>query len=79
MKYLAALGRRSVHTEHAAGSFLGEIINRTPKTRQIEVVLMKANNKQIGTFIFKKMKHRLYFPPLYDRAFRANSMLLGQQ
>jgi hypothetical protein len=36
-----------MHTEHAAGSFLGEIINRTPKTGQIEVVLMKANNKQI--------------------------------
>ena len=68
-----------MHTDHAAGSFLGEVINRTPKTGQIEVVLMKANNKQIGTFIFKKMKYRLYLPPLYDRAFRANSMLLGQQ
>ena len=40
---------------------------------------MKANNKQIGTFVFKEMKYRLYLPPLYDRAFRANSMLFGQQ
>ena len=31
-----------MHTDHAAGSFLGEVINRTPKTGQIEVVLMKA-------------------------------------
>ena len=65
--------------EYAAGSVLGEVINGTPKTRQIEVVLMKANNKQIGTFISKEVKYRLYLPPLYDRAFRANSMLLGQQ
>jgi hypothetical protein len=40
---------------------------------------MKSNNKQIGTFIFKEMKYRPYLPPLYDRAFRANSMLMGQQ
>jgi hypothetical protein len=39
-----------MHAEHAAGSFLGEIINRTPKAGQIKIVLMKANNKQIGTF-----------------------------
>jgi hypothetical protein len=40
---------------------------------------MRANNQQIGTFIFKKMKYRLYLAPLYDQAFRANAMLLGQQ
>jgi hypothetical protein len=68
-----------VHPEHAAGSLLGEIINGTPKTGQIEVVLMKANDKKIGTLILKKMKYRLYLLPLYDRAFRANSMFLGQQ
>jgi hypothetical protein len=68
-----------MHTEHTAGSFLGEIINRTPKAGQIEIVLMKANNKQIGMFLFKEMKYRLYLPPLYDRAFRANSILLSQQ
>src|ERR1700727_2261290 len=68
-----------MHTEHAAGSFLGEIINRTPKTGQIEVVLMKANNKQIGEFPFKELKYRLHPPPLYDRPFCANSILPGQQ
>ena len=52
-KYLAALEpARSMHTEHAAGSFLGQIINGTPKARLIEVVLMKADDKQIGTFVF---------------------------
>ena len=68
-----------MHTKHAAGSFLGEVINGTPKTGQIEVVLMKTNNKQVGMSIFKEMKYRMYLPPLYDRAFHANSMLMGQQ
>jgi hypothetical protein len=68
-----------VDAEYAAGSVLCEVINGTPKARQIEVVLMKADNKQIGTLISKKMKSRLYLLPLYDRTFRANSTLLGQQ
>jgi hypothetical protein len=33
-----------MHAEHAAGSFLCEIINGTPKTGKIKIVLMKANN-----------------------------------
>ena len=66
-----------MHAEDATGSVLCEIINGTPKAGQIEVVLMKANNKQIGVFLFEEMEYRLYLPPLYDRAFRANSMLPG--
>ena len=40
---------------------------------------MKANNKQVGMFILKEMKYRLYLLPLNDPAFRVNSALLGQQ
>jgi hypothetical protein len=67
-----------MHAEHAAGSVLCEIINGTPKAGQIEVVLMKANNKQIRAFLPEEMKYRLHLTPLYDRALCANSLLPGQ-
>jgi hypothetical protein len=66
-----------MHAEDAAGSVLSEIINGTPKAGQIEIALVKANNEQIGMFLSEEMKYRLYLPPLYNRAFRANSMLSG--
>jgi hypothetical protein len=41
-----------VHSEYAASSFLSEVINGTPKTGQIEVVLMQTNDEQIRVVLF---------------------------
>src|ERR1700761_5378153 len=67
-----------MHTKHTTWSFLGKVIDRTPKPGQIEAVLMKANHKQIGAFLVKKVKYRPYLSPFYDRTLRMNSMLPSQ-
>src|SRR6201996_628861 len=68
----------SMHAEHTAGGVLREIINGTPWTGKIKVVLMKPNHKQIRVHAPKEAKNREDLTALHNRARCVNSVLLGQ-
>ena len=67
-----------MHSEYAAGGVLSEVIDGTPKTGQVEVVLMQPNDEQIGVLLFQKVENCAYLSTDDDRALCMNAKLPRQ-